>query len=143
MRTRKTTLAHSGLGTLVLSGLWVCSAQPAWAQCSVTPTDDVLLPQPLTSSGHLVDRDGSVIVVGSIHDFEFGLTAGAAFVYRLTGDNWVLEDKLVPDDVAVGDHFGSSVSVSGDTIVVGADHHDAAGADAGAAYVFQFDGTMH
>ncbi len=142
MRTSRTTLAHSGLGTLVLSGLLVCSAQPAWAQCSVTPTDDVLLPRPLSSSGHLVDRDGSVAVVGSIHDNEYGLTAGAAFVYRLTGSNWVMEVKLVPDDIAAGDHFGSSVSVSGDTIVVGADHHDAAGAEAGAAYVFQFDGTQ-
>ena len=142
MRTWSTTFAHSGLGTLVLSGLWVCSAQPAWAQCSVTPTDDVLLPQPLTSSGNLVERDGSVAVVGSIHDNEYGLTAGAAFVYRLTGTSWVFEVKLVPDDIAAGDHFGSSVSVSGNTIVVGADHHDAAGDNAGAAYVFQFDGTQ-
>ena len=77
-----------------------------------------------------------------IHDFEHGLTAGAAFVYRLTGADWVREVKLVPDDIAVGDHFGSSVSVSGDTIVVGADHQDAAGVDAGAAYVFQFDGSQ-
>ena len=73
MRTWKTTLVHSGLGTLVSSGLWVCNAQPAWAQCIVTPTDDVLLPQPLTSSGNLVERDGSVVVVGSIHDNEYGL----------------------------------------------------------------------
>ncbi len=45
--------------------------------------------------------------------------------------------KLTASDGQVGDDFGVSVAVSGDIAVVGANLEDAAGSDAGAAYVFQ------
>jgi hypothetical protein len=47
--------------------------------------------------------------------------------------------KLLASDAQAVDLFGVSVAVSGDTAVVGALFEDAAGSDAGAAYVFQRD----
>jgi hypothetical protein len=39
----------------------------------------------------------------------------------------------------IGDHFGRSLSLSADTILVGADADDDNGPNAGAAYIFRFD----
>ncbi|KAH8084483.1 hypothetical protein JL720_7981 [Aureococcus anophagefferens] len=45
--------------------------------------------------------------------------------------------KLVASDAAAYDWFGTSVAVSGDLVVVGADGNDDAGSDSGSAYVFR------
>jgi hypothetical protein len=50
---------------------------------------------------------------------------------------WAQAAKLVAADAAAGDKFGISVSVSGSTIVVGADGDDDKGSSSGAAYVFE------
>jgi len=57
------------------------------------------------------------------------------------GTNWAQEAKLVADDAAAGNEFGYSVSISGDTAVVGARGDDDNGNFSGSAYVFVFDGT--
>ena len=58
---------------------------------------------------------------------------------------WVEDSKLTASDAAESDQFGDSVSVSGDTIVVGAIFDDDAGSDSGSAYVFEpdLDGDGH
>ena len=40
------------------------------------------------------------------------------------------------DDAAGGDQFGYSVSVDGDTAVIGAYNNDDAGSDSGSAYIY-------
>ena len=49
--------------------------------------------------------------------------------------------KLVADDAAGSDQFGTSVSVSGSTIVVGAFQDDDGGSYSGSAYVFEKNAT--
>lgn len=44
---------------------------------------------------------------------------------------------LTPDDGAAGDQFGTSISLHGETLAVGAPGHDAAGPSAGAVYVYR------
>src|SRR5690606_8025808 len=59
-----------------------------------------------------------------------------------SGSSWVFQQKLVDPNRTERDEFGMSVSISGDTIVVGAEleDYDEAGGNflnnAGAAYVF-------
>ena len=53
-----------------------------------------------------------------------------------------LAAKLLAGDVAAGDGLGYSVSVSGDTAVIGANRDDDGGNDSGAAYVFTRAGTI-
>src|SRR5215813_12428112 len=66
-----------------------------------------------------------------------------AAVYPLTIDPTLAQQaKLTADDAAEGDNFGASVSIDGDTAVIGAPNDDTdAGIDAGSAYVFVRSGT--
>jgi hypothetical protein len=84
-----------------------------------------------------IGADGNTVVLGAKQDFAAD-TPGAAYVFVRDGTTWSQQAKLTADDGAAGDNFGFSVAISGDTVVVGAVRDDA---DAGAAYVFQRDGT--
>jgi hypothetical protein len=70
---------------------------------------------------------------------------GAAYIYFRTGANtWDTGTKIVASDSQETDAFGSSVSISGDYAVVGADLEDGGAGDpianAGAAYIFHRTG---
>jgi len=45
---------------------------------------------------------------------------GAVYVYKRTGNNWAQEAYIKAVNNGAGDHFGISVSLSGDTLAVGA-----------------------
>jgi nucleoside-specific outer membrane channel protein Tsx len=69
------------------------------------------------------------------------LVADARARYPLTVDPLVQQAELTASDSAAGDQFGASVSVSGSTIVVGAEAKTVgSNADQGAAYVFTLSG---
>jgi hypothetical protein len=83
-------------------------------------------------------------------------SAGAAYVFTRSGSNWSQQAYLKAPNAQAQDHFGTSVAISGDTIVVGANEEDSnqttitngntASADnsasgAGAAYVFVRSGS--
>jgi hypothetical protein len=72
-------------------------------------------------------------------------SAGAAYVFTRTTGVWSQQQKLVGTGTngrVVGDYFGVSVAISGNTVIIGDSwqDYDASGAnlltDAGAAYVF-------
>lgn len=54
---------------------------------------------------------------------------------------WPELARLTPSDGDPNDHFGCSISTSGDYVIVGAYLDDEKGTDAGAAYIFNTDGT--
>ncbi|MGO9109892.1 MAG: IPT/TIG domain-containing protein [Thermoguttaceae bacterium] len=84
--------------------------------------------------GQSVSISGSTIVIGAIGNNAY---AGAAYVYTGSGSTWTQTAKLVASDGATQSYFGSSVSISGATIVVGADGATVGTASGqGAAYVF-------
>lgn len=60
---------------------------------------------------------------------------GAVYLFLRTPGDWAPAGKLVPSDGAVDDEFGWVVSTDGGRVAIGAFLHDAAGANAGAAYV--------
>ena len=77
------------------------------------------------------DRD--TIVVGAVG----GNTGGAVYVFVRNGSSWTQQQKLLASDAEPGNSFGSSVAVSGDTIVIGDYFDDIAGnSNQGSAYVF-------
>ena len=71
--------------------------------------------------------------------------SGSAYVFgRNEGgaDNWGQAKKLLASDGAAGEYLGRSVSVSGDTVVVGAYRGDVGSEiDCGSAYVFERPAT--
>ena len=103
--------------------------------------------------GWKVGISGDTVVVGAIQDDgpHNGLSYGngAAYVFVRSGTTWSQQQKLTASNPDFEDIFGSSVSVDGDTIVVGAHYEDSngsSGADdtavnAGAAYVFVRSGV--
>lgn len=91
--------------------------------------------------GWSVSVYGDRVLVGAFLADENGPDSGAAYVFRRVGGTWVEEAKLVASDGAAGAQFGSSVSLFGDTAVVGAFLDDGSQVDSGSAYVFRWDGS--
>jgi hypothetical protein len=94
--------------------------------------------------GRSVSIDGDTVAVGAYLDDATATGAGAAYVFdRDNGgaDNWGEVSQLLASDGGDDDLFGSSVSIDGDRVVVGAPGHDLTVTDtaAGAAYVYGRD----
>ena len=92
--------------------------------------------------GYSVSIDGDTVVIGAYRDDDKGSSSGSAYVFTrgTAGDfasGWTQVDKLTAGDGAAGDYFGSSVSIDGDTVVIGAYGHDDKGSSSGSAYVFR------
>ncbi len=131
-------------------------SQQAYLKASNTDSDDAF--------GRAVAIDGDTLVVGASGedstatgvdgpDNDFGTNTGAAYVFVRSGTTWGQQAYLKASNTGSFDQFGSSVCVSGDTVVVGAANessnatgvngtqNDNSAAGAGAAYVFVRSGT--
>ncbi|MGL5019246.1 MAG: FG-GAP repeat protein [Luteolibacter sp.] len=91
--------------------------------------------------GDSVSVSGDTVIVGAHGDDDGGGSSGSAYVYTRSGGVWSQQAKLTASDAAVGDRFGNSVSVSGDTVIVGAYLDDDGGENSGSAYVFTRSGS--
>jgi hypothetical protein len=61
---------------------------------------------------------------------------GVAYIFGVVNANWVLQAKLSPSELTSGSSFGSSVDISGNTVLIGAPGAPGISAFTGAAYVF-------
>lgn len=84
--------------------------------------------------GSAVAIHGNIVAVGAPRNSALGSFSGAVYLFDSTTGAQL--HKLVPDDGQAFDRFGSSVSISGNIIIVGAADNDANGAATGAAYLF-------
>ncbi len=91
--------------------------------------------------GASVAISGDSVVVGAFRHDGAGVDSGSAYVFGRSAGAWSQQTKLVAGDAAAGDHFGHSVGISGDTLVVGAYLEDGTFTDSGAAYVFVRSGS--
>ena len=92
-----------------------------------------------------VALSGDTIAVGALgDDTQGGGSAGSVYVFVRSGTIWVEQQHLTASDGDLGDRFGSSVAISGNTLVVGAsyDDHGAGFSAEGSAYVFVRQGTV-
>ena len=90
--------------------------------------------------GRSISVFGDTAVGGAYGDDENGERAGAAFVFIRDGSgNWQQQAKLIASDGMTADRFGYSVSIFGDTAVIGAYWDDDKGRESGSAYVFVRD----
>ncbi len=94
--------------------------------------------------GFSVALSGDTALIGAEQD-DVGLNPdqGSAYVFVRSGSSWGLQQKLTASsDGAVGDLFGASVALSGDTALMGAPGVDFGEYfHQGAAYVFTRSGT--
>jgi len=116
-----------------------------WTQEVQLQADDVDYPSAheLNFDGNTNDRfgtsvsiSGDTFVVGAPGDDDKGDDSGSAYVFYRSEGVWLTQAKLTADDGAAGVGFGTSVSISGDTVVVGSP-----GAGSGSAYVFERSGN--
>ena len=80
--------------------------------------------------------DGRLAVIGADDRDDDGNSSGAAYLFRVDGATWSEEGRLNASDAAADDHFGWSVGVAGNTILVGAPNDDDTGESSGSAYFF-------
>ena len=64
---------------------------------------------------------------------------GAVYMFVFDGVSWTQQAKFLASDSVAGDIFGSSLALSGNSLLVGA--RGTPGEGQGGAYVFTFDGT--
>ncbi len=113
-----------------------------WRSHTWTETQ-LLLGSDGDSSDHFgvaVAIEGETALIGAfahLHSDNGG--SGSAYVFRLNGSSWIEHQELLASDGAIGDHFGISVSISGEVAVIGAELDDDNGANSGSAYVFRYD----
>ncbi len=86
--------------------------------------------------GMSVAISGDLAIVGAQGDNSY---RGSAYIFKRIDVNWVQQTKLLASDGAASDMFGSSVSISGDWAIVGAEGDDGS---RGSAYLFKRDGTI-
>jgi len=127
-------------------------AQQAYLKASNTDAGD--------NFGHSVSVSGDTVVVGAWGESSYATgvdgdesdnsatSSGAAYVFARTGGTWAQQAYLKASNTRANDRFGSSLSVSGATVVVatplesssatGVDGNqaDISASHAGAAYVF-------
>jgi hypothetical protein len=115
---------------MVISRITLAHLETAKLFPSDANTDD--------SFGVSVAIDSNTAVVGAYKNDSNGSDCGAAYVYELTGSQWIEKQKLVPSDGSAGDQFGRSVAIEGNTIVVGSYYDDSNGS----AYVFTCSGGV-
>ncbi len=105
-----------------------------WSQQAKLTASDA---QPYDYFGRSVGVSGDTIVVGAAFDDSPSVAdTGSAYVFVRSGTTWSQQAKLTASDAAYQDHFGWSVAISGDTIVVGASNDYTTPGGGNAAYVF-------
>lgn len=92
--------------------------------------------------GWSVGISGDTVLVGSRSDSVGANSAqGSVYVYERNAggsNNWGEFKKITAADGALGDHFGTSVSISGNAAIVGANTDDiGTNVDQGSAYIFE------
>jgi hypothetical protein len=111
----------------LIVGLVVLVAMPAdaYVGAKLTPSERSVN----DFFGRSVSVSGDTVLVGAEGAKDLGEGSGAAYIFVQTGATWSEPVKLLARDGAPGDFFGSSVSINGETALIGA-------WGSGAAYVF-------
>ena len=110
----------------------------SWGQPITLTADDAAMGDYF---GRAVALDGDTAVIGAPR-YDTDVTgSGAAYVFVRDGGGWSQQAKLTTNDAVVGDNFGWSVALDGDTAVIGAPQYDNDNNKSGSAYVFVRNGT--
>lgn len=87
--------------------------------------------------GSAVALDGDTALIGARQD-EDPASAGSAYVFERTDGGWEQAAKLVPDTISARALLGWSVTVAGETALVGAPRNSTGGGDdVGSVFVFE------
>jgi formylglycine-generating enzyme required for sulfatase activity len=91
--------------------------------------------------GDSVSLSGDLALIGARGNDSVANDAGAAYLFRRVGTNWVEVEKITASDGTASDFFGVSVALDGNAAIVGAYTDAEFGVDSGSAYAFQIGGV--
>lgn len=80
------------------------------------------------------------VIVGAPSERQNNLSYGAAYIFDFTTQGWNRSAKFVPENGMPHDMFGMSVTLSLNTALVGSPLDDEAAPDAGAVYLYEYNG---
>ena len=89
----------------------------------------------------VADMHNNYAIIGSIYEDHNYTDQGSAYIFEGSGGTWTQVAKLMANDRAASDHFGSSVAIYGDYAIVGARYDDDKGSNSGSAYIFKREGA--
>jgi hypothetical protein len=139
---------NAGVGANTIQGVAYVFTKPSsgWAKMTQTAKLTASGGAANDNFGNSVSISGNTVVVGA-PGAKVGTNSGqgAAYVFTEPGSVWAnmtQTAKLTASNGAAGDYFGGAVSISGNTVVVGAPWAKVgANSDQGAAYVFTEPGS--
>ena len=91
--------------------------------------------------GNSVSINGDFAIIGAPRDDVFYASQGSAYVFVRSGTSWSQQSRLSYAGGQYNDYFGISVSIDGNSAVVGVLYFDWFATDQGAAYVFTRSGS--
>ena len=92
--------------------------------------------------GYSVSVLGNVAIVGAYYSDNDGPGSAYVYVKDVSTGGWNETAKIIASDGAPYDQFGYSVSISGNTVIVGTDRDDDKGPSSGSAYVFEASSSI-
>jgi hypothetical protein len=111
----------------------------SWSQqAELTPSDEATWDH----FGTAVAISGDTALVGNEPAVFSGVgKPGATYVFTRSDTDWSQQAELAASDASVGDGFGTSLALEGNTALIGAEAQTVAGTCCGAAYIFTGSGT--
>ncbi len=107
------------------------------AQCELPQLGRLTAPQSTTDHfSHTIGISGDTVLIGRSPGTGGG-GSESCYLFQTTNGAWELLATLTASDAALGDEFGRSVAIDGDTAVISARLDDDDGNASGAAYVFR------
>ena len=106
-----------------------------WDEIKITPSDGF----DGDYFGYSVSISDETVIIGAPR-ICLGIIQGQAYVYRFIGSGWD-ETIITASDGEGDDHFGESVSISGEYAIVGAPWDDDKGRNSGSAYIYHYNGN--
>ena len=80
------------------------------------------------------------IAVGAFADDTSGLDSGAVYIFEKDSNEiWNQQARVTPSDGEDNDHFGRSVDIHKDWLIVSSPFNDEAGIEAGSVYIYERD----
>jgi FG-GAP repeat/PKD domain len=88
--------------------------------------------------GYQVSLSGNTALIGVPTWYKYTEGPGSAFVFIYNGNTWTQQAELIPSDGSIGDEFGRSLCIDGDTAIIGAQSWEVV---EGSAYIYTRTGT--
>ncbi len=128
-------IAGSGCGTVYVF------EKPGGGWATTSAFDAKLTASDADAADHFgvaLSFSGDTAAVGQ---FKINTSDASVYIFEKPAGGWIApttEDaKLTASDAALNDRFGTSISISADTLLVGSNADDPLGSDSGSAYIFE------